>query len=173
MTFVHGNEYERRVGSLTDPQLTEMIEKAIEEFQNVEPKSPDYELSSDEEARMTAALENAAGGRTIGELNSIVRYIIRGAKVKESREFARTVQSRLRLCTEAEDRGIRRAPFIVLIGAEAPSILVELGFMSNVQDERLLKSGEYRDKLAQALMEALRIYVKTMDQASRGVLHTS
>jgi N-acetylmuramoyl-L-alanine amidase len=54
----------------------------------------------------------------------------------------------------------------VLIGAEAPSVLVELGFMSNRQDERLLRKEEYRSKIIQALMEAVESYVKTIDQAS-------
>ena len=123
-------------------------------------------LASDEEARMTAALENASSGKTIKDLNNIVRYIIRGAKVKESRELARTIQSQLRIHTGANDRGIRRAPFMVLIGAQAPSILVELGYMSNKQDESLLRSAEYRDKLVRALAEGVKNYVKTIDQAS-------
>ncbi|MFC1716067.1 N-acetylmuramoyl-L-alanine amidase [Candidatus Poribacteria bacterium] len=123
-------------------------------------------LASDEEARETAALENASSGRTIKDLNNILRYILRGAKVKESRELARTVQSQLSQTTGADDRGIKRAPFIVLIGAEAPSILVELGFISNLQDERLLRSEEYKAKLARALMEAMENYVKIIDQAS-------
>ena len=123
-------------------------------------------LASDEEARMTAALENASSGKTIKDLNNIVRYIIRDAKVEESRELARTVQSQLRLHTEANDRGIKRAPFMVLIGAQAPSILVELGYISNKQDESLLRSAEYKDKLIRALAEGVKNYVKTIDQAS-------
>ena len=123
-------------------------------------------LASDEESRMTAAMENASSGKTIKDLSNIVRYILRGAKVKESRELARTVQSQLSQATGTNDRGIRRAPFIVLIGAQAPSILVELGFISNLQDERLLRSEEYRDKLARALMRAVENYVKSIDQAS-------
>ena len=99
-------------------------------------------------------------------MNNIVRFILRGAKVKESRELARTVQSQLSQVTEADDRGIKRAPFIVLIGAEAPSILVELGFISYIQVERLLRNEGYKDKLARALMEAVENYVRIIDQAS-------
>lgn len=123
-------------------------------------------LASDEEARLTAALENASAGKTVRDLSSLLRYILRGTKVEESRELARTLQSRLCQRSGASDRGIRRAPFIVLIGAEAPSVLVELGFMSNKQDERLLRSGEHKDKIARALMEAMEDYIKTIDQAS-------
>ena len=123
-------------------------------------------LASDEEARATAALENASAGKSIKDLSSLLRNILRGAKVEESRELARTVQSQLCHHTGSRDRGIRRAPFIVLIGAESPSILVEMGFMSNILDESLLRSSEYKDKLARALMEAVEDYVKTIDQAS-------
>ena len=120
-------------------------------------------LASDEEARATAALENAAAGKTISDLSGMLRHILRGAKVDESRELARTIQSRLCYHTGATDRGVRRAPFIVLIGAEAPSVLVEMGFMSNAQDESLLCSVEYRKKLARALIEAVESYVRNVD----------
>lgn len=123
-------------------------------------------LASDEDARMTAAMENASSGRTVSDLSNMLRYILRGAKVDESRELARTVQSQLSQTTGTNDRGIKRAPFVVLIGAEAPSILVELGFISNIQDENLLRSAAYRDKLARALMKAVENYVKIIDQAS-------
>lgn len=123
-------------------------------------------MASDEEARATAALENAPSGRTISELNSIIRYILRGAKIEESRELARTVQSHLSSYANKNDRGVKRAPFIVLIGANAPSILVELGFMSNKNDEELLLNQEYRRKLAKAIAEAIESYIKTIDQTS-------
>ena len=123
-------------------------------------------LASDEEARATAALENASAEKGIKDLNNILRHILRGAKVEESRELARTVQSRLCHHTGSNDRGIRRAPFIVLIGAESPSILVEMGFMSNILDERLLCNSNYKEKIARALMEAVEEYVRMIDQAS-------
>ncbi len=123
-------------------------------------------LASDEEARATAALENASAGKTISDLSGMLRHILRGAKVDESRELARTIQSRLCYRTGANDRGVKRAPFIVLIGAKAPSVLVELGFMSNNQDENRLRSDEYKEKLARALMEAVEAYIRIIDQTS-------
>lgn len=123
-------------------------------------------MASDEEAQATAALENASSGKTISELSSIIRYILRGAKIEESRELARTFQSHLARHSETSDRGVKRAPFIVLIGSNAPSILVELGFMSNPNDEKLLLRQEYREKLAKSLAEAIKAYIKTVDQSS-------
>jgi N-acetylmuramoyl-L-alanine amidase len=120
-------------------------------------------MASDEEASLTAALENASSGKTINDLSSLLRDILKVTRVDESRDLAGTIQSCLCHRTEAEDRGVKRAPFIVLIGARAPSILVELGFMSNKQDERLLKREEYKDKLARALAEAVEDYVESRE----------
>jgi N-acetylmuramoyl-L-alanine amidase len=116
-------------------------------------------MASDEEASLTAAMENASAGKTISDLSSLLHDILKVTKVDESRELAGTIQSCLCHRTEAEDRGVKRAPFIVLIGARAPSVLVELGFMSNKQDERLLRRDDYKDKLARALAKAVGDYI--------------
>jgi N-acetylmuramoyl-L-alanine amidase len=116
-------------------------------------------MASDEEASLTAAMENASAGKTISDLSSLLYDILKVTKVDESRELAGTIQSCLCHRTEAEDRGVKRAPFVVLIGARAPSVLVELGFMSNKQDERLLRREDYKDKLAQALAKAVGDYI--------------
>ncbi len=120
-------------------------------------------MASDEEASLTAAMENASAGKTINDLSSLLRDILKVTRVDESRELAGIIQSCLCHRTEAEDRGVKRAPFIVLIGARAPSVLVELGFMSNRQDERLLRREDYKDKLAQALAEAVERYIGTRE----------
>lgn len=116
-------------------------------------------MASDEEASLTAAMENASAGKTVSDLSSLLHDILKVTKVDESRELAGTIQSCLCHRTEAEDRGVKRAPFIVLIGAKAPSVLVELGFMSNKQDERLLRRDDYKDKLARALAKAVGDYI--------------
>jgi len=89
--------------------------------------------------------------------------MLKTTKLSESRAFAQTVQANLCQITKAYDRGVRRAPFIVLIGASAPSVLVELGFISNEQDEKLLNSEEYKDKLATALMKSIEDYIRVMN----------
>jgi len=134
-------------------------------------KSPDVRgietyylsLANDEESRLTAAFENASADRGIRDLASLIGRLLKSTKITESRAFANVVQSHLCQTTKACDRGVRRAPFIVLIGANAPSILVELGFISNEQDEELLNSDEYKDKLANALMDSIEDYVKVMN----------
>ena len=85
-------------------------------------------------------------------------------KVEESREFALDVQQSLysRLSTRnsstLRDRGVKKAPFIVLIGANMPSILAEISFISNPGDEKRLETGEYRQKIAESLYRGVAKY---------------
>ena len=62
----------------------------------------------------------------------------------------------------AKDRGIRKAPFLVLIGAQMPSILTEIGFLSNAKEESNLSKPEYRQKLAEALYKGISKYAQTL-----------
>jgi N-acetylmuramoyl-L-alanine amidase len=69
------------------------------------------------------------------------------------------------------DRGVRQAPFVVLIGATMPSILAEIGFVSNPHDERLLKRTDQREKIAQALFKGVSLYANSLShvQIARAV----
>lgn len=120
-------------------------------------------LASDDEAKMTAALENASSEKGVKELGILLSRILKTAKIAESRAFASITQFYLCKKTGSYNRGVKKAPFIVLIGADAPSILVELGFMSNQSDVELLKSDEYKDKLADALMNSIEEYIKMIN----------
>ena len=60
------------------------------------------------------------------------------------------------------NRGVRSAPFVVLIGANMPSVLAEVGFISNPRDEKLLKKDSNQQKLAQALFAGIEGYMKTL-----------
>ena len=77
-------------------------------------------------------------------------------KAEESREFAARMQASLyafsaRNFPGTKNRGVKKAPFVVLIGAKMPSVLVEIGFLSNPREEALLRKPDYRQKLAEAL----------------------
>ena len=61
-----------------------------------------------------------------------------------------------------KNRGVRKAPFVVLIGAHMPSVLAEIGFLSNPREEALLKKPEYRQKLAEALFHGIERYVESL-----------
>jgi N-acetylmuramoyl-L-alanine amidase len=129
-------------------------------------------------AAAVAARENAASGQNMGELPDVVKTIALNNKLDESRDFATYVQremvARLRPANKTiRDLGVKQAPFVVLIGAAMPSVLAEVSFMTNPQEARLLKSSAYRQRIADALFEAVRTYqaslkkVPTLAQQSR------
>jgi N-acetylmuramoyl-L-alanine amidase len=110
-----------------------------------------------------AARENASSQKTIFELQDLVQKITLKEKVEESKEFAQIVQKTVTSTlykpqTPHRNRGVKQAPFIVLIGANMPSILSEISFVSNPMDEKLLKSSSYRQKIAEALCEGIASY---------------
>ncbi|MCS7023456.1 MAG: N-acetylmuramoyl-L-alanine amidase [Bryobacteraceae bacterium] len=117
-----------------------------------------------------AARENATSERSIHELRDLIQKIALKEKVDESREFALRVQSALSQLSiqhgakgsSRRDRGVKKAPFIVLIGAAMPSILAEVGFLSNPKEEQNLRKGEYRQKLAEALFKGISSYAQSL-----------
>lgn len=116
-------------------------------------------------AQEVAARENATSGRNIHELQSLLEKIALNTKLSESREFASRVQLAM-LQTAApgpyRDRGVKRAPFIVLIGAQMPAILTEVAFLSNPKEEARLKKPETRQKIAEALLQGIVSYAGTL-----------
>jgi N-acetylmuramoyl-L-alanine amidase len=121
-------------------------------------------FTSSPEALEVAARENAVSAKSIHELQDLVKKIALKEKIDESREFASDVQTALHsgLSTKSSnirDRGIKKAPFIVLIGANMPSILAEISFVSNPTDERRLRTPEYRQKIAESLYHGISKYV--------------
>ncbi len=114
-----------------------------------------------------ATRENATASSSIHELNDLLQQAVLKAKVEKSREFAQKVQVSLygmsaKMNSSARDRGVRKAPFVVLIGASMPSILAEVGFVSNPHDEPLLKKEEQRQKIAEALYKGIEQYSNTL-----------
>lgn len=112
------------------------------------------------QAEALAARENASSSQSMRLLPELVKTIALTNKLDESRELARTVQSSLvkRLgvqSTGLKDLGVKRAPFVVLIGAQMPSVLAEISFLTNRSDASLLKQSQYRQKIAQALADAV------------------
>jgi N-acetylmuramoyl-L-alanine amidase len=121
-------------------------------------------FTSSAEALDVAARENAASDKSLHELQDLVKKIALKEKIEESREFASNVQRALHSGLAAKspgirDRGVKKAPFIVLIGANMPSILAEISFVSNPGDERRLGGGEYRQRIAESLYQGIAKYV--------------
>ncbi len=124
---------------------------------------------SSREALEVAARENAASQKSIHDLQDLVSKIVLNEKISESREFAHQVQRSLygafgRDNVAMRNRGVRRAPFFVLIGARMPSVLAEISFLSNARDEKLLKNPVYRQKVAEALYNGLAGYARTLSR---------
>ena len=126
-----------------------------------------FNLTSDKKGLDLAMRENASSGSSISDLNDLLHRAVLQAKLEESREFAQQVQESLFLNSEkmnghARDRGVRQAPFVVLIGPTMPSILAEIGFVSNPHDERLMKRGDQRQKIAEALLKGITQYANSL-----------
>ena len=120
-------------------------------------------FTSSPDALEVAARENAVSEKSIHELGDLVKKIALKEKIEESHEFANDVQSSLQSGLYARssgmrDRGVKKAPFIVLIGANMPSILAEISFVSNPTDEHKLETSEYRQRIAEALYRGIAKY---------------
>jgi N-acetylmuramoyl-L-alanine amidase len=125
------------------------------------------DFASNASERETAARENAATSQNVRDLEDLIKQIVQADKSKESRELAAVVQRKLfadsqHLFPVTHNRGVRRAPFIVLIGANMPSILAEVAFISNPRDEKLLKKQDVRERLAQALFAGIQGYARAL-----------
>jgi N-acetylmuramoyl-L-alanine amidase len=121
-------------------------------------------FTSSPEALEVAARENAVSEKSIYELQDLVKKIAMKEKIEESREFAGDVQESLHTGLAAKtpairNRGVKKAPFIVLIGANMPSILAEISFVSNPADEHRLVTSEYRQRIADSLYRGIAKYV--------------
>jgi len=114
-------------------------------------------------AAAVAARENAASAQLMGALPDFVKAIALNNKLDESRDFATYVQqsmvARLRGTNKTlRNLGVKQAPFVVLIGAAMPSVLAEISFVTNPQEARLLRGNVYRQRIAEALFNAIRKY---------------
>jgi len=103
----------------------------------------------------------------VHQLQTLVKKIVLMEKINESREFAAHVQREIYSSVAKagggqENRGVKRAPFVVLIGASMPSILAEISFVTNPRDERLLRRSEYRQKIAEALYRGIVRYTSNL-----------
>jgi N-acetylmuramoyl-L-alanine amidase len=119
------------------------------------------------DAEAIAARENAGSTRTMHNLPEIVKAIALNNKINESRDFAAMVQRSMvrRLSPrnrQLRDLGVKQAPFVVLIGAGMPSVLAEISFVTHKQEAQLLKSGVYRQHIAEALLEAVLKYQQSL-----------
>jgi len=122
-------------------------------------------FSESRNALELAARENAGSQKSVFELQDLIQKITLQDKAEESREFAARVQASLyalsaRNFPALKNRGVRQAPFVVLIGTTMPSVLAEIGFLSNPNEESLLRELDYRQNVAEALYRGIASYVR-------------
>jgi N-acetylmuramoyl-L-alanine amidase len=117
--------------------------------------------------REIAARENATADGNVRDLQDLIKKIAQADKSVESRELASIVQKKLysgtrKVLPSTKDRGVRSAPFIVLIGADMPSVLAEVAFISNPKVERLLRKESTKQSLVKALFTGIDGYMKAL-----------
>lgn len=128
-------------------------------------------LKGSPEAMEVAARENATSQEGVHNLEDLVKRIAQTEKIDESKEFAQDIQDSLarriqRASRMVKNRGVRKAPFVVLIGADMPSILTEISFLSNPSDEKLLKQPDQRQKVAEGLYQGIASYLESMNSVT-------
>ncbi len=134
--------------------------------------------ASDREAMATAARENAMSTKRLSELDSEIDRILKDLKqdnkLEESLQLAHTVQASLVDSAKPVQRhvvnlGVKRAFFYVLINTQMPSILAEVGFISNPDEERQLSKESYRQSIAEALVQGVKKYVDARSPQMAGI----
>ena len=121
-------------------------------------------LLASPESMKLATRENAFAQSSLHDLPELVQTIARNAKIAESKLFAEDIQnalaSRLQLVSRGEtNRGVKRAPFVVLTGANMPAVLSEISFISNASDESLLLDSNQRQRVAESLYRGIATYL--------------
>ena len=130
--------------------------------------------ASDDAARATAERENMAFGAASPDfgqddpLTAILGDLIATEHLQESSEFAKLAEGELSVLSRSRSRGVKQAPFVVLMGVQMPASLVEIGFLTNPDEEKGLKKAERRNAIAAALADAVIDFGKRYD-ARRGV----
>jgi N-acetylmuramoyl-L-alanine amidase len=135
-------------------------------------------FTTDPDSLEVAARENATSQESVHQLQSLIKKIALNEKIDESSELAQFVDTSLEQATARSgnhqpDRGLKKAPFVVLIGAHMPSILAEISFLTNPHDEHLLSTASYRQQIAEGVYRGIARYVGdlgTSKLADRGAV---
>ncbi len=128
-------------------------------------------FTSDTTALEVAARENAVSDQSVHQLSDLVKKIALKDKIDESREFASDVEQGLygglqSGNTGLRNRGVKKAPFVVLIGANMPSILTEISFVTNKRDAEQLREPAYRQRVAESIYRGVAKYTSGLSMAA-------
>jgi N-acetylmuramoyl-L-alanine amidase len=123
-------------------------------------------LATDDEAIRVAAMENATSTKNISDLQTILQDLMQNAKINESSRLAGNVQVSVvshlknKRYSRIKDKGVKQAPFYVLLGAQMPAILVETGFISNPREAKRLVNTKYQQRICEAIVIGIKKYIK-------------
>ncbi|MEE9218946.1 MAG: N-acetylmuramoyl-L-alanine amidase [Acidobacteriota bacterium] len=123
--------------------------------------------ATDAEAQALAALENAAdirreGGSVRDDLRMVLWDLQQAEHLRESSALAEVIQAQLNALLRLRNRGVRQAPFRVLMGADMPAVLIEIGFITNPEEEEKLRSPAYRESLALTISQSIERFRETV-----------
>lgn len=125
-------------------------------------------LATDNDAIQVAARENATSTKNISDLQTILDDLMQNAKINESSRLANHVQESV--CrhlqgkySSIKNKGVKQAPFYVLLGAQMPAILIETSFISNERECQRLSSSEYQDCLCDGIVKGIRSYINEIN----------
>jgi N-acetylmuramoyl-L-alanine amidase len=122
-------------------------------------------LATDDGAIRVAAMENATSTKNISDLHSILSELMQNAKINESARLAQYVQSAIvsnlqqKKYSHIKDKGVKQAPFYVLLGAQMPAILIETSFISNPRECKRLMDERYQNHICDAIIRGIKRYV--------------
>jgi N-acetylmuramoyl-L-alanine amidase len=130
-------------------------------------------MATDKRAVMVAARENATSEKNISDLQTILNDLMLNTKINESSRLAHNVQEGMRVTTrksykQIKSLGVKQAPFYVLIGAQMPAILVEVGFLTNRSERKRLLSAKYQKRVAEGIYAGISSYIQSIDNAYQG-----
>jgi len=123
-------------------------------------------LATDDESIRVAAFENSTSTKNISDLQTILTDLMQNAKINESSRLAAHTQASLvyhlknNKWSYIKNKGVKQAPFYVLLGATMPSILVETSFISNPRECKRLVNPKYQDRLSEAIVIGIQQYIK-------------
>jgi len=122
-------------------------------------------LATDDDAILVAARENATSTKNISDLQAILSDLMQNAKINESTRLAIHVQESMhnhlkRRYSRIKNKGVKQAPFYVLLGAQMPAILIETAFISNSRECKRLVSAKYQDRMCEAIVNGIQKYIK-------------
>jgi N-acetylmuramoyl-L-alanine amidase len=121
-------------------------------------------LATDDDAILVAARENATSTKNISDLQTILSDLMQNSKINESSRLAAHVQRCMckdlrRSYSRIKNKGVKQAPFYVLLGAQMPAILIETAFISNSRDCKRLVNSKYQDRMCDAITNGIREYI--------------